>query len=101
MTPNLTELISVLEENCDPHVAYFSYGVDDRGERGVIRANKEGLRLYALDLLRKSLLMEERQDGKNLCFKHNEWMIDEAGYSLITGVKPEYETRESILSRFL
>ena len=99
MNQNFTQLISELEENCNPELAYFSYAADERGERGVIRANKEGLRLYALDLLRKSLLMEERQDGKNLCFKQNEWMISEAGYNLISGVKPEYGSRESILGR--
>ncbi len=97
MSQNFTQLISVLEENCDPSVAYFSYAADDRGERGVIRANKEGLRLYALDLLRKSVQMEERQDGKNLCFKQSDWMINEAGYNLISGVKPEYGSRDSIL----
>ena len=98
MSHNFTNLLSVLEEGCDPSVAYFSYSADERGDRGIIRANKEGLRMYALDLLKKSIQMEEKQDGKNLCFKQCDWIINEAGYNLISGVKPEYTTRETILA---
>jgi hypothetical protein len=98
MNHNFTTLISTLEESCDAGIAYFSYTADERGDRGMIRANKEGLRMYALDLLRKSVQMEEKQDGKNLCFKQCDWVINEAGYNLITGVKPEYASRETILA---
>ena len=98
MIHNFTNLLSALEESCDPSVAYFTYTTDERGERGMIHANKDGLRMYALDLLKKSLQMEERPDGKNLCFKQCDWMINEAGYNLISGVKPEYASRMTILA---
>jgi hypothetical protein len=94
----LKPLLSVLEETNDPGIAYFSFTVDDKGEQGVISANKEGLRLYALDLLKKSLEMENRQDGRKLCFKPEEWMISDAGYDLIRAVQPEYKTRQAILA---
>lgn len=94
----LKQLLSVLEETNDPRIAFFSFTVDDKGEDGVINANKEGLRLYALDLLKKSLDMENRQDGRKLCFRSEEWMISDAGYDLIRAIQPEYKTRQAILA---
>jgi hypothetical protein len=94
----ITSLLSVLEETNDPAIAYFSFTADDKGEYGVINANKEGLRLYAMDLLRKSVEMENRQDGNKLTFKPQEWLISDAGYDLIRAVQPEYKTRHAILA---
>lgn len=94
----ITSLLSVLEETNDPAIAYFSFTADDKGECGVINANKEGLRLYALDLLKKSVEMENRQDGNRLSFKPQEWLISDAGYDLIRAVQPEYKSRQAILA---
>ena len=96
-TTSISDLLKQLEATNDPSVAYFSYTADDKGERGVIHANKEGLRLYALDLLKKSVQMEALQDGKNLCFKDCEWLISDTGYNLISAVKPAYKNRDAIL----
>src|ERR1700754_2253799 len=98
ISTSIAPLIGLLEQHSDPAIAYFSYGVDEHGERGVIKANKEGLRLYALDLLKKSMQMEAIQDGKTICFQQHEWMVSEAGYNLIAGVKPEYISRQEIIS---
>jgi hypothetical protein len=101
ITPSINSIIDCLEKTNDPSVAYFSFTVDDSGESGAIRANKEGLRRYALELLKKSVEMEERRDGRNLCFASHEWLISDAGYDLIRSVKPEYVSRTEILSRAL
>jgi hypothetical protein len=53
MSSDLETSIRQIEETNDPENAYFSYSVDDSGEFGVIKANKEGLRLYAADLLKR------------------------------------------------
>ena len=60
MSNSIQSVITFLEETNDPRVAYFSYSVDDTGDYGAIRANKEGLRLYAMELLKKSMEMERR-----------------------------------------
>ena len=101
ITLPVTSIIDCLEKTNDPAVAYFSYTTDDSGEYGAIRANKEGLRRYALELLKKSVEMEERRDGTNLCFPSYEWLISDVGYDLIRSVKPEYASRTEILSRTL
>lgn len=98
ISTSISPLLVLLEQNSDPGVAYFSYGVDEHGERGIIRANKEGLRLYAIDLLRKSMQMEAIQDGKNICFQPYDWLVCEAGYNLISAVKPEYASRAEIIA---
>ena len=98
ISTSISPFLRVLEENIDPSVAYFSYDVDETGERGVIRANKEGLQLYAADLLKKSMQMEVVQDGRNICFAPHEWMISDAGYNLIGAVKPEYASRTEIIA---
>jgi hypothetical protein len=97
MPADLETSISFLESTNDPSRAYFSYTVDDSGEYGLIRANKEGLRLYAAELLKKSMEMEERQDGQTLYFGPLEWVVSDAGYDLIAGVAPVYRDRNEAL----
>jgi hypothetical protein len=98
ITPSITSIIDSLEHANDPDVAYFSFTTDESGEHGAIRANKEGLRRYALELLKKSMELEEKHDGKKLCFPPYEWLISDAGYDLIRSVRPEYKSRSEILS---
>jgi hypothetical protein len=98
MTNSLESVIAFLEETNDPHVAYFSYTTDEAGEAGAISANKEGLRLYALELLKKSLDIERKPQQNNLHFCAREWMVSETGYNLISCVRPQYHSRETILS---
>lgn len=97
MPSPIESYIRFLEETSDKQSAYFSFTVDRTGEQGVIKANKEGLRLYAAELLRKSLEMEEKQDGEPLHFDHPDWLISDAGYDLITGIIPRYTERNEIL----
>jgi len=94
----MRSVIDCLESVSDPAVAYFSFETDDTGEYGAIRANKEGLRRYALELLKKSVEMEEKRDGQVLCFQPYEWLVSDAGYDLIRCVKPEYASRTEILA---
>jgi hypothetical protein len=91
--------IFLLEQANNPEEAFFSFTVDDTGEYGVIKANKEGLRLYAAELLKKSLLLEKEQEKENqlLFFDPKEWIVSDAGYDLIAGVLPEYHTRRQIM----
>jgi hypothetical protein len=98
ITTSITSIIDSLEHSNDPAVAYFSFTTDEAGEHGAIRANKEGLRRYALELLKKSMELEEKHDGKKICFPPYEWMISDAGYDLIRSVRPEYRSRTEILS---
>lgn len=97
MPSDLESSIRFLEETNDPTEAFFTYTVDDTGEFGLIKANKEGLRLYAAELLRKSQTLEETQEEKPLFFPENPWMYSETGYDLIAGVMPEYHSRREIL----
>jgi hypothetical protein len=99
MSSDLESSIRRIEETNDPDHAYFSYSVDDTGEYGLIKANKEGLRLYAADLLKKSLLMEEEnQEEQPLFFSPKDWMYSDTGYNLIAGVLPQYKSRRHILT---
>ena len=114
MLPDLESSIRFLEENNDPTEAFFSYTVDDTGEYGLIKANKEGLRLYAAELLRQSQLLEQNterglksergvqseQPDEPLFFAPQPWMISETGYDLIAGILPQYGGRRSIVSRW-
>jgi len=98
MSSDLETSIRQIEETNNPENAYFSYSVDDSGEFGVIKANKEGLRLYAADLLKKSLEMEEEAPtSQPLFFTPKDWMFSETGYNLIAGVLPQYESRRQII----
>jgi hypothetical protein len=97
ITPSITSIIESLDQTNDPAVAYFSFTTDEAGEHGAIRANKEGLRRYALELLKKSVEIEEKHDGDKLCFPPYEWLVSDAGYDLIRSVKPEYAGRGEIL----
>jgi hypothetical protein len=100
MSSDLEASIRWIEETNNPDNAYFSYSVDETGEYGLIRANKEGLRLYAADLLKKSLIMEgEGQETEPLFFAAKDWMISDTGYNLIAGVLPQYQPRRNILDR--
>jgi hypothetical protein len=102
MSSDLETSIRQIEENNDPENAYFSYSVDDSGEFGVIKANKEGLRLYAADLLKKSLEMEEEAPTTQpLFFSGKDWMFSETGYNLIAGILPQYESRKQIIGHGL
>lgn len=102
MSSDLETSIRRIEETNNPENAYFSYSIDDSGEYGVIKANKEGLRLYAADLLKKSLEMEdEAPKAQPLFFSQKDWMCSETGYDLIAGVLPQYESRRQILLKGL
>jgi hypothetical protein len=96
MSSDLESSIRRIEEANNPDDAYFSYSVDDTGEYGLIKANKEGLRLYAADLLKNSLLLEEEdhKEVKPIFFTPKEWMFSETGYNLIAGILPQYESRK-------
>ncbi|HXD76505.1 MAG TPA: hypothetical protein VN616_01795 [Puia sp.] len=99
MPSDLETSIRQLEETNNPEQAYFSYSVDESGEYGLIKANKEGLRLYAVDLLKKSLEMEvEPPEEQPLFFSPHDWMFSETGYNLIAGVLPQYASRQQILN---
>ena len=98
MITSLHSIISFLEETNDPSVAYFSYTSDEAGESGAISANKEGLRLYALELLKKSLEIEILPEQRSLVLCPREWMVSETGYQLISCVRPQYHSRDTILS---
>jgi hypothetical protein len=98
MPSDLETSIRQIEETNNPDNAYFSYSVDDSGEFGVIKANKEGLRLYAADLLKKSLEMEEEvPKTQPLFFAARDWIFSETGYNLIAGILPQYESRKQII----
>jgi hypothetical protein len=100
MSSDLESSIRSIEEANDPDNAYFSYAVDDTGEYGVIKANKEGLRLYAADLLKKSLAMEEESPKTDpLFFAPRDWIYSDTGYNLIAGVLPQYLSRREIISK--
>jgi len=96
MPSDLDLTIQSLEQTNDPAKAYFAFTVDRTGDYGTIRANKEGLRLFAAEMLKKSIRVEQQQDGEPLFFGNLEWIICDAGYELITGIEPEYRTREEI-----
>jgi hypothetical protein len=106
MSSDLESSIRLIEETNNPDNAYFSYSVDDTGEYGLIKANKEGLRLYAADLLKQSLLMEaeaerhydQQPESHPLLFAPKEWMFSETGYNLIAGILPQYQPRRNILA---
>lgn len=109
MPPDLESSIRFLEENNDPTEAFFSYTVDDTGEFGLIKANKEGLRLYAAELLRQSQLLEqnterhEKHPDENvapLFFTPQPWIISETGYDLIAGILPQYQGRRGIVGEW-
>ena len=99
MSSDLESSIRSIEAANNPDNAYFAYSVDDTGEYGLIKANKEGLRLYAADLLKKSLAMED-QNGKTdpLFFAPREWIYSDTGYNLIAGILPQYQPRRDILT---
>src|SRR5688572_1912598 len=98
ITNSISSIIESLEKTNDPAVAYFSFTTDETGDHGAIRANKEGLRRYALELLKKSVEMEEKRDNNKLCFSSYEWMVSDAGYDLISSVRPEYKSRIEIVA---
>jgi hypothetical protein len=98
MPSDLKSSICFLEETNDPASAYFSFAVDSTGEYGIIKANKEGLRLYAAEILKKSLLLEDKQDGEPLFFGDLEWVVSDAGYDVVAGIQPQYLTRGEILN---
>ncbi len=100
MSSDLESSIRSIEAANNSDNAYFSYSVDDTGEYGLIKANKEGLRLYAVDLLKKSLVMEDETEQKDpLFFAPREWIYSDTGYNLIAGVLPQYQPRRDILTR--
>jgi hypothetical protein len=97
MPSQLESCIGFLEETTDAKTAYFSFTTDDTGEHGVIKANKDGLRLYALELLRKSVEMEAKPESADVMFfEEFEWIVDDAGYNLIWGVQPTVASREQL-----
>lgn len=99
MPSDLESSIQYLEETNDPAAAFFSYTVDSTGEFGLIKANKEGLRLYAAEILKKSQLLEDgKAEEQPLFFPPRQWMFSETGYDLIAGVLPQYHPRHEILA---
>ena len=96
MLADLNSSIRYLEDTNDPADAYFSYSTDETGEYGLIKANKEGLRLYAAEILRKSQLIDDVHKGEPIFFTPHEWMDNEAGYELIAGILPQYDSRRAI-----
>ena len=99
MSSQIETCIGFLEETCDDKSAYFSFTTLNSGEHGVIKANKEGLRLYALELLKKSLEMEKDPASRQvLFFEEFDWLVDDAGYNLIWGVHPTDGKRDEIIA---
>jgi hypothetical protein len=98
MPSQIETYIRFLEETNDTQSAYFSFTVDSTGERGIINANKEGLRLYAAELLKRSLEMEDTENGQPIFLGRKDWIISDAGYDLISAIQPQYKTRSEILS---
>ena len=97
MPSQIETCVGILNESSDTNSAYFSFTTDDTGEHGVIKANKEGLRLYALELLKKSIEMENNPTSTAvLFFDDYDWLVDDAGYNLIWGVDPMHNTRAEI-----
>jgi len=100
MPSDLESAIRFLEETNDPATAFFSYTVDPTGECGMIKANKEGLRLYAAEILKKARELEQTEEQKPeepLLFAPRQWMFSETGYDLISGVLPQYQSRREII----
>lgn len=87
METSIESLISFLEETNDPATAYFSFDVDDTGEYGVIKANQQGLRLYAAEMLKKSIQLQQ-PDGYPLFFEQKDWMVSD---DLIRCVIPHHQ----------
>lgn len=98
MPSDLESTIRFLEETNDPATAFFSYTVDDTGEFGLIKANKEGLRLYAAELLRKSAQLEDAKPDQPMFFPPTQWMFSETGYDLIAGVLPRSQSRRELIA---
>ena len=99
MPSQIETCVGILNESSDTNSAYFSFTTDNTGEHGVIKANKDGLRLYALELLKKSIEMENDPSSKEvLFFDDYDWLVDDAGYNLIWGVNPTQGTRTEICS---
>ena len=101
MPSDLESAIRFLEETNDPATAFFTYTVDPSGENGLIKANKQGLRLYAAEILRKAQQLEDTEEEKPeepIDFAPLQWMFSETGYDLISGVLPQYQTRQEILA---
>ena len=96
MLADLNSSIRYLEETNDPADAYFSYSIDNTGEYGLIKANKEGLRLYAAEILRKSQMIDDVHIGEPIFFTPHEWMDSETGCELIAGILPQYDSRREI-----
>jgi hypothetical protein len=100
MPSHLESCIGFLQETCDTNAAYFSFTTDASGERGVIKANKDGLRLYAIELLKKSMEMEKTPAAENLLFFDDyDWLSEDAGYHLICGIAPTAASRTEILDQ--
>ncbi len=97
MNMNVHTCIAFLEQTNDPAIAFFSFDTDADGERGIIRANKEGLRLYALELLKKSLEIEHNTPARSLSFDNYPWLVSDTGYDLIAAVQPECGSRQEIM----
>src|ERR1700743_1329441 len=97
MPSDLNASIRYLEETNDPAAAFFNYTVDDTGEFGLIKANKEGLRLYAAELLKTSVKIEEtpEAEGHPVFFAPSTWRCN-GGYDFIAGILPEYHRRDEI-----
>ncbi len=99
MSSHIESCIGLLQEACDTDTAYFSYATDQSGELGVIRANKEGLRLYAMELLKKSVEMENAPASQEvLYFDDYDWLADDPGYQLISGIVPTTASRSEIIN---
>ncbi|MET0242678.1 MAG: hypothetical protein ABW174_04395 [Flavitalea sp.] len=89
MPVQIEKCIGLLQEETDASKAYFSFTTDDSGEHGLIKANKEGLRLYALELLKMSESMEKTPGKKDmLFFEDKQWLENDGDYNTVWGVQP-------------
>jgi hypothetical protein len=97
MPSQLENCIGFLQESSDTGSAYFSFTRDDAGEHRVIKANKAGLRLYAMELLKKSLVLENHPErGDVLLFPDIPSIADDAGCNFIWGVQPMTPAGEAL-----
>lgn len=95
-------IIKKLEANNSKEQAYFEVSYDDGEENGTyIKANKEGLQLFANELLKVSLNFEEildRKEKTTLIDDANDWLKGLAffNYIEIISEKPKENEVEEI-----
>ncbi len=94
---DLQKIISELESANPKEDAYFGIFSNGREDESFINANKQGLELFATDLLKASLNAEDllAQNPKSVFpLSYDEDWIDEESDILIQYVEPSIEERE-------